>query len=80
MFETRCKRTCDAVLPLENTEIGFSTFVTREAAKVCARGDRLLMSCDVVHSRSCAVTREDRDIISKLHLPWTQMPATAMFS
>jgi hypothetical protein len=33
MFETRCKRTCDVVLPLENTEIGFGTIDIREAER-----------------------------------------------
>jgi hypothetical protein len=34
MFETQCKRTCDVVLLLENTEIGFGTIDIREAAEV----------------------------------------------
>jgi hypothetical protein len=35
MSETRCKRTCDAVLPLENMEIGFGSFVIHKAGKAC---------------------------------------------
>jgi len=36
MFETQYKRTCDAVLPLGNTEIVFDIFVIREVGKASA--------------------------------------------
>jgi hypothetical protein len=38
MFETRDRRACGAVRPLEKTEIGFGTFVIHEAGKACVAG------------------------------------------